>query len=124
MTETTGSITLTTESITKSSECVTCLQVHPSARLLYPTRIHTSIKSSLSRIPLLFCPSSSLAPSDLTSTVYVRAALTSNTNDADPISNALDPQPRFDDKKKGDTSRGPETETEYLSLGKYLFVEM
>ncbi|KAG5558765.1 hypothetical protein RHGRI_008650 [Rhododendron griersonianum] len=91
--------------------------VHPSARLLYPTRIHTSIKSSLSRIPLLFCPSSSLAPSDLTSTVYVRAALTSNTNDADPISNALDPQPRFDDKKKGDTSRGPETETEYLSLG-------
>ncbi|KAG5532984.1 hypothetical protein RHGRI_027285 [Rhododendron griersonianum] len=76
-----------------------------------------SIKSSLSRIPLLFCPSSSLAPSDLTSTVYVRAALTSNTNDADPISNALDPQPRFDDKKKGDTSRGPETETEYLSLG-------
>ncbi|KAG5522332.1 hypothetical protein RHGRI_034498 [Rhododendron griersonianum] len=107
MTETTGSITLTTESITKSSECVTCLQVHPSARLLYPTRIHTSIKSSLSRIPLLFGPSSSLAPSDLTSTVYVRAALTSNTNDADPISNALDPQPRFDDKKKGDTSRGP-----------------
>ncbi|KAG5532364.1 hypothetical protein RHGRI_026856 [Rhododendron griersonianum] len=79
---------------------------------------HThTIKSSLSRIPLLFCPSSSLAPSDLTSTVYVRAALTSNTNDADPISNALDPQPRFDDKKKGDTSRGPETETEYLSLG-------
>ncbi|KAG5540693.1 hypothetical protein RHGRI_020803 [Rhododendron griersonianum] len=78
---------------------------------------HTSIKSSLSRIPLLFCPSSSLAPSDLTSTVYVRAALTSNTNDGDPISNALDPQPRFDDKKKGDTSRGPETETEYLSLG-------
>ncbi|KAG5563833.1 hypothetical protein RHGRI_000137 [Rhododendron griersonianum] len=78
---------------------------------------HTSIKSSLSRIPLLFCPSSSLASSDLTSTVYVRAALTSNTNDGDPISNALDPQPRFDDKKKGDTSRGPETETEYLSLG-------
>ncbi|KAG5539203.1 hypothetical protein RHGRI_019684 [Rhododendron griersonianum] len=80
-------------------------------------KLKQSIKSSLSRIPLLFCPSSSLAPSDLTSTVYVRAALTSNTNDADPISNTLDPQPRFDDKKKGDTSRGPETETEYLSLG-------
>ncbi|KAG5552602.1 hypothetical protein RHGRI_010626 [Rhododendron griersonianum] len=96
----------------------------PSICTTLLSHTHTSIKSSLSRIPLLFCPSSSLAPSDLTSTVYVRAALTSNTNDADPISNALDPQPRFDDKKKGDTSRGPETETEYLSLGKYLFVEM
>ncbi|KAI8561137.1 hypothetical protein RHMOL_Rhmol04G0314100 [Rhododendron molle] len=46
------------------------------------------------------------SPSSRLSVVFAPSHLTSN--DAGRISNAFDPQPSFDEKKKGDTSHGPQ----------------